>query len=353
MVLVRQMEVEVEGKEFDVFKYVSLCTLDIICETAMGVSLNAQTNADCNFPDAANRLLELLAIRAVTFWLHPDIIFKYSQLAKEQNQCIKYLHDVINNVIRKKKAALTKNEESQKNEDGPRKKIFLDLLMELTQDGTKFKDEELRDQVNTLIIAGNDTNANVSSFVMLMLASFPDIQEKVYQEQLNIYGPTNIENVLLKEEDLQRMEYLERVIKETMRLFPVLPFLVRKVTEDLDIGSYTLPKGSTVMVEIIKLHRMEEYWPSPEKFDPDRFSPEEVAKRHPYCYAPFSAGPRNCLGIKYAMMATKALLSTVLRNYRLIKDNAVPVFDIQLKANFILKPVESITLRIERRNRKL
>ncbi|XP_012281037.1 cytochrome P450 4C1 [Orussus abietinus] len=357
MIMVREMEVEVDGKEFGIFKYVSLCTLDIICETAMGISMKAQTDNDCVYVDSATRMFELILTRMFKIWLHPDIIFKFTRLAKEQRQCIKYLHNVTNNVIQKKKAALSGTEDSQDNnkentQDGLRRKIFLDMLMELSHEGTKFTDEELREEVDTMMIAGNDTTATVNCFAMLMLASFPEVQEKVYQELLDIYGPDDIETALVRNEDLQRMEYLERVIKETLRLFPVGPILVRRVTQDFDIGGHILPEGSSVVLGVIKLHRNEDYWPDPFKFDPDRFLPEEVAKRHPYCWVPFSAGPRNCLGLKYAMMAMKALLSTVLRNYKLIKDNPVPVKDIQLKLDVVLKAAKPVTMRIERRNRK-
>lgn len=230
-------------------------------------------------------------------------------------------------------------------------------------------------------------------------------QDKVYEELCGIYGDEDYDQLNITHEDLQRMEYMERVIKETMRLFPIAPILVRAITDDLNIGiqifmysilssakvklirnwisipgEYTLPKGSSAVLGIIKTHRSEEYWHEPLKFDPERFLPEEIAKRHPYCYLPFSAGPRNCLGIiaryilawrvnslrarvdqlfifisgiKYAMMAMKTLLATVLRRYVLKKDNIVPIGDIRLKAELMLKPVDPIKIRIEKRTPKL
>ena len=101
----------------------------------------------------------------------------------------------------------------------------------------------------------------------------------------------------VKPEDLQHLVYLEKVIKETLRLFPVAPILLRKVKENLPIGERTLPKGSAALIVVLQVHRDEKNWPQPLEFNPERFSPEETAKRHPYSYLPFSAGPRNCIGL--------------------------------------------------------
>ncbi|XP_048506607.1 cytochrome P450 4C1-like isoform X2 [Athalia rosae] len=359
-VMVQQMEIELDGAEFDVFHYVSLCTLDIICETAMGVSVKAQTESNVHYVEAVKRITGGIYRRMFQVWLHPDFIFNRTQLGKSQKECIKYLHELTSEVIRKKKMRLIKSngipESKENGESEPcisitarRKKAFLDLLMELSHNGAGFTDIELREEVDTMIVAGNDTTATINSFVLLMLASHPDVQDKVFQELCEIYGNDDTNERSVRCEDLQRMEYMERVIKETMRLFPIAPILVRAVTDDLNIGEHTLPKGSSVVIGILKAHRNPEYWPHPLKFDPDRFLPEETAKRHPYCYLPFSAGPRNCLGGKYAMMAMKALLATVLRSYTLKKDNVVPIENIKLKADLMLKPVEPITVRIERR----
>ncbi|KAF7993854.1 hypothetical protein HCN44_011123 [Aphidius gifuensis] len=352
-IMIKQMKIEINGDEFDVFNYVSLCTLDIICETAMGVSVHAQTDGDPSYVESAKKMFEIVFSRMFKVWLHPDIIFYCTNLAKQQQQCLKYLHGVTNDVIKKKKAELLllKNKKlntiEMPDNCGPTRKAFLDLLMELSNNGIKFTDEELREEVDTMMIAGNDTTASVNCFVILMLANYPEIQEKCFQELCDIYGDDIQADVLIKHEDLNRMEYLERVIKETMRLFPVGPILVRHVTDDLDIGDYTLPKGSSVVLGIMKLHRSPEHWIDPLKFNPDRFLPEET--RHPFCYIPFSAGPRNCLGFKYAMMAMKVLIATLLRHYVIKKNNIQNIQDIKLKVDLMLKPVVPIKIKIEKR----
>nr|ARN17935.1 cytochrome P450-12 [Cephus cinctus] len=357
-IMVKNMEVEVDGEEFDIFNYISLCTLDIICETAMGVAVKAQTERNSRYVESAKRAFEVIFTRMFKIWLHPDIIFNHTQLGADQRTCVEYLHSLTNDVIQKKKQTFhpvngkIANSEVVENQPNQRK-AFLDLLMELSNNGTKFTDEELREEVDTMMIAGNDTTATVNCFALLMMANFPEIQDRVYQELYDIYGMDDPDDSPIKHEDLHRMEYLERVIKETLRLFPVGPILVRRVIDDLNIGTHTLPKGSSVVLGIFHVHRSEKYWPDPLKFDPDRFLPEEVAKRHPFAFTPFSAGPRNCLGLKYAMMAMKALLGTVLRRYIIKKDHMTPISEMKLKADVMLKPVEPIKFRIERRIPKI
>lgn len=134
----------------------------------------------------------------------------------------------------------------------------------------------------------------MNSFVFIMLGMFPDYQERVYEEIMDVIGPDRRITV----HDLPKLQFMERVIKETMRIFPVGPLLVRKLTGDIMLRGKILPEGGSVVLGIMSLHRDPKIWPDPMKFDPDRFLPEEVAKRHPYAWLAFSGGPRNCVGKK-------------------------------------------------------
>lgn len=118
-------------------------------------------------------------------WLYPDFIFKHTQLAIDQEHCIKYLHKQTNDVVKTKRAQYnsTQNDSIANYGNGntttTTRKAFLDLLMELSNEGTKLTDEELREEVDTMMIAGNDTTATVNTFVIFMLANFPDIQVSI------------------------------------------------------------------------------------------------------------------------------------------------------------------------------
>ncbi|KAK0181268.1 hypothetical protein PV327_003562 [Microctonus hyperodae] len=354
-ILIKEMEVELEGNEFDVFDYVSRCTLDIVCETAMGVSSKVQTRKNSPYLDAVKTITEILYMRMFKVWLHPDIIFYCTSLAAKQKNCLKYLHGNTDNVIREKRAQLNNSPDLKNTKSSEKEKIqrkaFLDHLMELSDEETKFTDKELREEVNSMMTAGNETTAVIDTFAIFILANFPEVQQKCYDELCEIFGDKVNEPTKITRDDVRRMEYLERVIKETMRLFPVGPILVRNVTDDLDIEKCVLPKGSSVVIPVIKLHRREDIWTNSVEFDPDRFLPDEVAKRHPYSYIPFSAGPRNCIGLQYAMMSMKVLLASVLRKYILYKDSKIQIKDMKLKADMLLKPVNPIKVKIMRRKK--
>ncbi|XP_044576131.1 cytochrome P450 4C1-like [Cotesia glomerata] len=350
-ILVKIMEPEIDKDEFDIFNYISLCTIDIVCETVMGVPSNEQIKKNSAYPAAFEKIMKILYQRMIELWLHPNVIFNATKLAKDQKECIKSLHKHTNDIIEKKLEQYSK----QMNEDavtqiGFQRKAFLDSFTELLLEGTKLTIEEFREEVENIMFAGYDTTTTVNSFVILMLAIFPKIQEKCYEELVEIFGDKINGGRQIENEDLDRMKYLGRVIKETMRLFPIAPLLIRQVNGDLDIGGgYTLPKGSTVFLAIWKLHRSADIWDDPLYFNPDRFLPEQVSKRHPYAYIPFSAGPRNCIGLKYAMMSMKILLATLLRNYIFMKDKHVNIEDIEIKAEVFLKTINPITIKIKRR----
>lgn len=110
-------------------------------------------------------------------------------------------------------------------------------------------------------------------------------------------------------QDLNEMKLLERVIKESLRLYPSVPVIQRTLDEDTKIGEYLVPKDTTISLLIYMLHRNPEIYPNPDVFDPDRFLPENSAKRHPYAYLPFSAASRNCIGELIDMQVALAYFS--------------------------------------------
>ncbi|XP_033229024.1 cytochrome P450 4C1-like [Belonocnema kinseyi] len=174
-------------------------------------------------------------------------------------------------------------------------------------------------------------------------------KEKLYHELKHVYGELIPENVSVTSEDLKEMKYTERVIQETMRLLPPAAFVLRQVEEDLEIGDYTLPKGTTALCFIAKVQRDEKYWPDPLKFDPDRFLPEEVAKRNPNCYLAFGTGPRKCIGSTQAMMEMKTFVARILLKYKLKKKHIQPIISIKQRVDILTHPVEPITIEIAKR----
>nr|CAI5838124.1 unnamed protein product [Callosobruchus analis] len=135
---------------------------------------------------------------------------------------------------------------------------------------------------------------------------------------------------------LRKLHYTERVIKETLRMFSIATFFARHVTEDLDLGDLVIPKGTNIGLAVSRIHSNEAYWPEPSKFDPDRFLPENAAKRHPFAYLPFSAGPRNCIGWRYAMMSMKTLLANIVRSVRIFSEYKT-LEEIEVKMTILLR----------------
>lgn len=139
------------------------------------------------------------------------------------------------------------------------------------------------------------------------------------------------------------MTYLDAVIKETLRLYPSVPFFARNLNEDLVFEGRTYPRGCTLTAIPFLLHRDERYYPEPDKFDPSRFADA----RPPFTYLPFSAGPRNCIGQKFAVLELKVIISTVVRYYELLP--AIPEHRIVLSAETVLKSANGVNIRIAER----
>ncbi|XP_044733637.1 cytochrome P450 4C1-like [Chrysoperla carnea] len=306
-ILVKILEKQLDKGYFDVFNFMSPCTLDIICETAMGYKISAQQGGNTKYVHCALRQLKIEFLRMSKVWLQPNIIFKFTKLAREQEENVKYLHSITNTVIQRKIEDYKQRKQNELNNNKievpdysdndtssgySKRKAFLDYLIELAEDGHKFSETSLREEVDTMMIAGNDTTASVNSFVLMMLGIHQDIQEKVYEEIYNIFGDSDRP---CTNEDVKQMPYLEMVIKETLRLFPPGVVIMRYVTRSLQLEKYTIPKGAGTIITIMHTHRLPDIWPDPLKFDPNRFLPEECAKRHPYSFLPFSGGPRNCI----------------------------------------------------------
>lgn len=180
--------------------------------------------------------------------------------------------------------------------------------------------------------------------MLCLLGAHPHIQAKVDAELHRIFGDSQRDATFA---DCMDMKYLERVILESLRMYPPVPIIARKLNQDVQLASenYMLPAGCTVVIGTIKIHRRPDIYPNPDVFDPDNFLPERTQSRHYYSFIPFSAGPRSCVGRKYAMIKLKILLSTILRAYRV--RSSVPQSDYKLQADIILKRTDGFRLEIE------
>ncbi|GFQ65074.1 cytochrome P450 4V2, partial [Trichonephila clavata] len=246
-------------------------------------------------------------------------------------------------IKKKKKQYLSGNKD---NEKGSRKSL-MDMLLELHFESQELSEEDIREEVNTFVSAGHETVSLGIMWALYLIGLYPDVQAKIQEELDRIFGADLERDVT--ENDLNELKYLDCVLKETNRVYTITPIIGRHLTEDRDICGYTIPKGSDCFVLIYFLHRDKDVFPDPEKFDPDRFLPENFSKIPECGYIPFSAGSRNCIGQKFAVMEMKTIVSSILRNYSIesldSRDKVLPIFQTTLQP--------SIPIRIKIRPRKV
>ncbi|KAK7861806.1 hypothetical protein R5R35_000574 [Gryllus longicercus] len=347
-ILVEKLNKEVGNKKgFDVYPYITRCALDIISETAMGVELNAQEDKDSPYVSAVYEISELLAERAMRLWLYPDFIYFSTKRGKRFKRSLNILHSFSKKIINdRKQKPIRKNETGETTDDvgTKRRMAFLDLLLEASQGGAVLTDEEIREEVDTFMFEGHDTTSASLVWTLFLLGNHPEVQERVFEEQAAIFQNSDRVPTM---QDLTEMKYLERVIKESLRLYPSVPFFMRSLVEDIQLGEYTFPAGCQVTLHIYHAHRNPKYFPNPDEFNPDNFLPEKVQGRHPYAYVPFSAGSRNCIGQKFALQEEKTVLSAIVRHFRLRALDRPS--DVKLFGELILRPQGPIRLTLERR----
>lgn len=332
-------------------------------------------------------MCDILHARHVKAYLRFDAIFNMTKIKEKQEKLLNIIHGLTKSVIKEKKKIYEKDlqegkvptpslsdiiandyvEESKpikkveglrddlddidENDVGEKRRLaFLDLMIESAKNGANLNDTDIKEEVDTIMFEGHDTTAAGSSFVLCLLAIHQNIQERVYKEIFDIFGDSDREATFA---DTMEMKYLERVIMESLRMYPPVPLIARKLKQDVQLASenYILPAGATVVIGTFKIHRRPEIYPNPEHFDPDNFLPERTQNRHYYSFIPFSAGPRSCVGRKYAMLKLKVLLSTILRNYHV--KSKLTEKDFKLQADIILKRTDGFRLEIEPRVRQM
>ncbi|XP_072763518.1 cytochrome P450 4C1-like isoform X2 [Anoplolepis gracilipes] len=346
LILTNELEkIGLNGNNVSLLKHISKYTVRAACGTMTDIKIESLSNQINQFIEATTSSKKIVKLRMRNIFLHPNFIFNLTSLGRGQRQNQNFFHSFTNKVVQEQIYA--SSEQNIKNNEN---RTLLDILIEAFQKDKSSK-EKIHDNLITMILAGYDTTSVTINLAIFMLANFPEIQEKVYKELWEIYRTETPESVLIKYEDLSHMNYLECVIKETMRLFPTIPVVSRCLTEDVKIEEYILPKGTNILMPIIIAHRNEKYWPNPLIFDPDRFL--YLKKRKiPYSsyYMPFSMGSRNCIGMNYAMILMKVVLATLIQTFVFKVDQIIPIHKIKLNTDLALSSVLPLKVKIEKRS---
>jgi cytochrome P450 len=215
------------------------------------------------------------------------------------------------------------------------------LISARDEEGNAMDRKQLRDEVLITFFAGHETTANLLTWTLVMLSRHPLVRERLHAELetvLNGRTPTL--------EDVSNLVYTRRVIDEALRLYAPVAVMGRDPLADDEIDGYHIPAGSLVTVTPYITHRHPEFWHNPEAFDPERFTPEEAAKRPRYAYYPFGAGPRICIGQHFALLEAVLALATIAQRFEL---QLVP--GLRIEAQFVgtMRPNRDVLMMLQAR----
>ncbi|XP_042148504.1 cytochrome P450 4c3 [Ixodes scapularis] len=305
----------------DIVSFSTECTMEILLETIMGVTTANHHEDIGSYVEAIKNLTLKFMLRFQNPWLYLDSIFYRTSLGRECAHNLSVVHSFSKKVIQKRREELVKERStvtavptSDNELRGKKLPTFIDILLQHSLDfDALLTDDDIREEVDTFMFEGHDTTAVAIAWCIYLIGLHPEVQKGVHEELDAIVGDEPEKNITL--EDLKKLTYLDRVIKECQRLYPSVPLIGRTASEDFEMGGHLIPAGANIGVFIYALHRDPDVFPKPEEFDPDRFLPENSEKRHPLSYLPFSAGPRNCIGQKFASMEVKIIVGHIMRSF--------------------------------------
>ncbi|KAJ3659331.1 hypothetical protein Zmor_011021 [Zophobas morio] len=322
--------------------YIAQFTLKTIAETAMGTKLKFIEQKEIEYRQSIIDMGHIASYRILHTWFVYSFINLFSPKYWKEKNAIKTLHNFTRNIIAERTQAFEKPDNTHDNHEvykGRKRLAMLDLLITAKNEENSIDDQGICEEVDTFMFEGHDTTTAALTFSLMLIACHKNVQDLIVEEIEAVTGE------LCKKpnfNDLQQMKYLERVLKEVLRLYPSVSFISRKIGEELVTATgYKIPKDTIVHLHIYDLHHNPELYPDPEKFDPDRFLPENSQNRHPFAYLPFSAGPRNCIGQKFAMLELKAALCGILSKYILepvdTPDTITLILDVMLRTQDEIK----------------
>lgn len=232
----------------------------------------------------------------------------------------------------------------QKLEHGPRSDssdLLTLFLAAQDEDGSTMTDQQLRDEVITLLLAGHETTALALSWTWYLLAENLPVEEKLHAELDALLGGR-----WPNASDLPNLPYTDRVIREAMRLYPPAWRIGRTTSEQFEIADYVLPAGANILLSQWVTHRDPRWFPDPERFSPDRWEEKSTAQLPRFAYFPFGGGPRVCIGAGFAMMEATLLLASIAQRFRL---RLVPEQQIEPLPSITLRPKNGIRVQLQER----
>ncbi|MDL1310912.1 cytochrome P450 [Yersinia pestis] len=340
-VLVKNMRQESKkGKFINLKEIFGAYSMDVITATSFGVNIDSLNNPQDPFVEKVKKLLKFdffdPLFLSITLFPFLTPIFEAMSISMFPKDVTEFL-----------KKAVNRMKENRLQEKEQHRVDFLQLMInsQNSKDVESHKalsDLELVAQSVIFIFAGYETTSSALSFILYELATNPDVQTKLQQE-IDAALPNKAP---VTYDILVQMEYLDMVVNESLRIYPIAGRLERVCKKDVEINGVLISKGTVVMIPSYVLHRDPQYWPEPEEFRPERFSKKNKDDINPYIYMPFGNGPRNCIGMRFALMNMKLALVKVLQNFsfQTCKETQIPL---KLgKQGGLLQPEKPIVLKV-------
>ncbi|KAK7806216.1 hypothetical protein U0070_008879, partial [Myodes glareolus] len=340
-ILVKYLRREAEkGKPLNMKEIFGAYSMDVITSAAFGVNVDSLNNPKDLFVEKTKKIIRfdffdpLFMSVALFPFLTP--IYERLNVSMFPKDSIAFFKNFVETI--KKNRLNTKQKH---------RVDFLQLMMNShnnSKDNESHKalsDMEMLAQSVMFIFAGYETTSSTLAFTLYSLATHPDIQKKL-QEEIDMALPNKAPPSYDK---VMEMEYLDMVLNETLRLYPIANRLERVCKQDVEMDGVFIPKGSIVIVPLYALHHDPQYWPEPKEFHPERFSKENKGSINPYVYMPFGNGPRNCIGMRFALMNIKLALTKILQNFSFqsCKETQIPL---KLNRQPILQPEKPVVLKV-------
>jgi cytochrome P450 len=218
---------------------------------------------------------------------------------------------------------------------------LLGMMLEMrdADTGEGMSDRQARDEVVTIFFAGHETTAATMAWAFYLLSQHPEVEERMRAEVQSV-----LHGRLPTFADLPKLVYVQQVISEVLRLYPAAYLFAREAIVEDVLDGYPIPANTLIFISPFVTHRDPKYWPDPERFDPDRFTPEQVASRPRQIYFPFGEGPHTCIGNNFALMEMQLILAMVLQRFRL---RLAPDHPIALKPEATLRPKYGMKMKVE------
>src|SRR5919197_3774583 len=213
----------------------------------------------------------------------------------------------------------------------------------INNDITRNNRQQLRDNVMTIFLAGHETVANALTWTFYLLSQNPKEEKMLHNEVDSVLDANDIDHTVPTAKDVSKLEYTQRVFAESMRLYPPAWAIGRQAIEDCKIGDYVIPTGSSILMSQYLMHHDPRYFPEPERFDPERWNPQEKAKRPRFSYFPFGGGSRSCIGEPFAWMEGILVIATIARDWKM---RIKPGHSVILQPLVTLRPKYGMQMRL-------